>query len=327
MTNRAKSHSVKVLYIVLMICFLSGLGFVPVYPARAGGALWSNGAAGPAGAEQKAPPPNPTQRELIHKIEKLYQEIVAATRANRLTHALDKIEVAETLLDPDILPEQYCRRFHLKIDRIKKDMRARYLRDIRTGRRQKEERMLEHLMISSLPEMSQIPLPAFSEVSSFEPSPSGPVKAQVRAPQAQPKVVRVEKPSRQDEADQVIAEPVESADVAPPVPLPEMTAAPQEAVFDPAEVPRDYQFMLDEKLDMLYEDGLAFYRQGLYDQARRILNSVNRASPGYKLTAEYLRLIDRQTGERTDQEKAVASSQISDDKRTAVIEYYLDAYD
>jgi len=91
----------------------------------------------------------------------------------------------------------------------------------------------------------------------------------------------------------------------------------------------NYYYLLDEKLDMLYEDGLAFYRQGLYDQARHILNSVNKASPGYKLTAEYLRLITRQT----DQDQAGRKERIDpfpatkDDDRSAVINHYMDIYE
>lgn len=275
--------------------------------------------------------PNPTQRELIHKIEQLYHDIVAATRANRLTHALDKIEVAEALLDPEILPESYCRRIHLKIDRVKEDMRERYLRDIRSGRRQKEERMLEHLMISSLPEMSQIPLPALPAAAPPRVSGRGGMTSSV--PENRPdKPARVPEPAEEENdtaAGQEIPRRVEAGESLPKEQpgIAEPVSPPDDE--PPVKVPRAARFMLDEKLDMLYEDGLAFYRQGLYDQARRILNSVHRASPGYKLTAEYLRLIDRLTADDRGEEKERAEESFGDpeNKRAAVIEYYLDAYD
>jgi len=357
MLKRLKTHLQTPDSFRRFTCFLFLCMFCCLSRLWAGGASWTSDQEDQSSqenvsesqAQQTQLKPNKIQKELIRKIDDLYREIVAATRADRLTHALDKIELAEALLDPDILPEDYCQRFRLKIERVKEDMRQRYLRDVHSGRRQKEERMLEHLMISSLPEMSQIPLPTLphaSTKSEFQPEED---QAMVLA--ESPIAVRPPAPRQeryQPEPGPVVAKPA-ARQTAPVDEMPEKeskSVVPNEPrVSEPDAIidlepdvmtetllldnKVEYYQMLDEKLDMLYEDGLAFYRQGLYDQARRILNSVNQASPGYKLTEEYLRLIDRQTEDipvkRTEMLRTSAGS--NGDKRAAVIDYYLDIYE
>ena len=132
------------------------------------------------------------QKNLIRKVDDLYREVNAAYKANRFTHAMDNLEVLEQLLDPQLLPDVYYRKMTLKVNMLKERMHRHYLAAVERKRVEKEERMIEGMMISTMPKIQDIEppvgmaeksLPAFASEPGHEGEPeSTPRIAEVAPP-------------------------------------------------------------------------------------------------------------------------------------------------
>jgi len=91
---------------------------------------------------------------------------------------------------------------------------------------------------------------------------------------------------------------------------------------------------LRKKVDALYEDALALYRRGVYDKSFEMLQAVEDIWPDYRLTPQYMRLIQRETngavGSGSDQETGVQEETADQDSpmvKEILVEHYLDAFE
>lgn len=197
----------------------------------------------------------------INEVKKLYRDMTASYKAGQYVHMQDQMTVLEKMLQAPMIDQGYQKKMRVKLEKFRQKWEA--VEDkVRLQEEQRREQAMREEMTRHLE-------------ASREKDPSGPAGSAAAVPAA-----REQSPSAP-----VLAAPVEVMPV---------------KVSDGKKTAPENQALkkrFDAALNRLYEDGVELYRVGAHPQARKVLNEVDKLSPGYRQVRYYLELIDLTIGE------------------------------
>lgn len=197
----------------------------------------------------------------INDVKKLYRDMTASYKAGQYVHMQDQMMVLDKMLQAQMIDQGYQKKMRVKLEKFRQKWEA-----VEDKVRLKEEQRREQAMREEMARHLE---------ASKEDSASGPVESPTAVPAA-----RGQSPSAP-----VLAAPVE------------VKAGKAAAGKKPAPENQALKKRFDAALNRLYEDGVELYRVGAHPQARKVLQEVEKLSPGYRQVHYYLELIDLTIGE------------------------------